>query len=119
MKYVFQHLLGEELRNIKLNQILKDGVNEYVCLSVRVNNNVLNKYFKIIGFNRRGLIILNDENKKFQKKDIMRIDCKVSQTEKVECYILKIICAFFALRGQILLVEVLTLEAFCSASLSV
>jgi hypothetical protein len=73
MKYVFQHLLSQELRNIKLNQILKDGVNEYVCLSVRVNNNVLNKYFKIIGFNRRGLIILNDENMKFQKKDIMRI----------------------------------------------
>ena len=73
MKYVFQHLLGEELRNIKLNQILKDGVNEYICLSVRVNNNVLNKYFKIIGFNRRGLIILNDENMKFQKKDVMRI----------------------------------------------
>ena len=73
MKYVFQHLLGEDLRNIKLNQILKDDVNEYICLSVRVNNNVLNKYFKIIGFNRRGLIILNDENMKFQKKDIMRI----------------------------------------------
>jgi len=73
MKYVFQHLLGGELRNIKLNQILKGGVNEYICLSIRVNNNVLNKYFKIIGFNRRGLIILNDENMKFQKKDIMRI----------------------------------------------
>lgn len=74
MKIVFPELLKKELVNFNLNQIINEDLNEYIVLGIRVNSRIVNKYFKIIGFNRRALILLNEDNFNINKKDIMNIN---------------------------------------------
>ena len=74
MKTVFPELLKKELLNFNLNQIINEDINEYIVLGIRVNSRIVNKYFKIIGFNRRALILLNEDNFNINKKDIMNIN---------------------------------------------
>ena len=74
MKTIFPELLKKELINFNLNQIIDEDLNEYIVLGIRVNSRIVNKYFKIIGFNRRALILLNEDNFNINKKDIMNIN---------------------------------------------
>lgn len=74
MKTVFPELLKNELINFNLNQIINEDINEYIVLGILVNSRIVNKYFKIIGFNRRALILLNKDDLNINKKDIMNIN---------------------------------------------
>jgi hypothetical protein len=74
MKTIFPELLKKELINFNLNQIINEDINEYIVLGIRVNSRIVNKYFKILGFNRRALILLNENNFNINKKDIMNIN---------------------------------------------
>ena len=74
MKTIFPELLKKELINFNLNQIINEDINEYIVLGIRVNSRIVNKYFKILGFNRRALILLNEDNFNINKKDIMNIN---------------------------------------------